>query len=455
MVGVISKGMNATVKRYAMNKLIEWKTMKRRKPLIICGARQVGKTWLMNEFGNACFENTAYINFENNDNMKTLFDGDYDVTRLIEGFRIESKQDIRPQTTLIIFDEVQEIPKALSSLKYFYENAPEYAIVTAGSLLGVAMHGGFSFPVGKVDYLELYPLSFQEFLEAIDEESLAEALRKKDWKLISAFSGKYKDLLRKYFYIGGMPEAILEYSDTRDFSKVRRVHEQILFTYERDFSKHASNSVVPRVRNIWNSVPAQLARENKRFTPGVMQKGARLSDYEVAMQWLLDCGVVYQVRHISKPSLPLSGYATKAFKIYLLDVGLLAAKAGLDVQSLLEGNRIFEEFKGSLTEQYVLQELVSNGVRLYYWASDGTAEVDFVFAHGSDVYPLEVKAEENLQAKSLKVYNGKYAPPVAIRTSMKDYRKYDWLLNIPLYAIGTDFLDDCPAITRDVSTCDG
>ena len=430
------------MKRYAIQRLVEWKNTKKRKPLIIRGARQVGKTWLMKEFGNTHFENMAYINFDNNERMKILFDGDYDISRLIDGLQLESGEKITPQTTLMVFDEVQEVPKALSSLKYFYENAPEYAIMAGGSLLGVALHKGTSFPVGKVDFCNLYPLNFCEFLEGIGEEGLVELLRKKDWKLIAAFATKFTDLLRKYYYVGGMPEAVAEYAETKDYAEVRRIHEQILFTYENDFSKHAPINVVPRIKNIWNSVPAQLSRENKKFSPGIVQKGSRLGDYEVALQWLLDCGLIYQVKQINKPSIPLSSYETTFFKIFIHDLGLLSTKTELDVKTLLEGNRIFEEFKGSLTEQYVLQEMISNGITPFYWSSSGTAEVDFVFKHESDVFPLEVKAEENLQSKSLKVYNEKYNPKICLRTSMRDYRKESWLMNIPLYAIGTDFLSE-------------
>ena len=429
------------MKRYIINRLIDWKSTKKRKPLIIRGARQVGKTWLMKELGSKHFENTAYINFDNNKRMKILFDGDYDIQRLIDGLQVETGEKINPQTTLIIFDEVQEVPKALSSLKYFYENAPEYAIIAGGSLLGVALHEGTSFPVGKVDFCNLYPLNFCEFLEAIGEENLVELLNKKDWKLITAFKTKYIDLLRKYYYVGGMPEATQEYAESRDYGKVRKIHEQILFTYEQDFSKHAPTSVVPRIRNIWNSVPAQLSRENKKFSPGIIQKGSRLKDYELALQWLFDCGLLYKVKQVSKPSIPLKNYETDFFKIFINDVGLLSTKSELDVKTLLEGNRIFEEFKGSLTEQYVLQEMISNGITPFYWSSNGKAEVDFVFKYESDVYPLEVKAEENLQSKSLKVYSEKFKPIIALRTSMKDYRRESWLINIPLYAIGTDFLN--------------
>jgi len=435
------------MKRYAIERLIEWKTAKKRKPLILRGARQVGKTWLMKEFGNTHFENMAYINFDNNERMRILFEGDYDIFRLIDGLQVESGEKINPQTTLLIFDEVQEVPKALSALKYFCENAPEYAIMAGGSLLGVALHKGTSFPVGKVDFCNLYPLSFCEFLEGIGEKGLVELLGNKDWKLIAAFATKFTDLLRKYYYVGGMPEAVDEYAQTKDYTAVRKIHEQILFTYEQDFSKHAPASVVPRIRNVWNSVPAQLSRETKKFSPGIVQKGSRLNDYELALQWLMDCGLLYKVKQVIKPSIPLISYETNFFKVYINDVGLLSTKSELDVKTLLEGNRIFEEFKGSLTEQYVLQEMVANGVTPFYWSSSGTAEVDFVFKHGSDVFPLEVKAEENLQSKSLKVYSEKFNPPVSLRTSMRDYRRESWLINIPLYAIGTDFLEGKDNIT--------
>ena len=430
------------MKRYAMEKLITWKTAKKRKPLIIRGARQVGKTWLMKEFGGAYFENTAYVNFDNNERMKNLFDGDYEIPRLIDGLQVESGVKINPQTTLIVFDEIQEAPKALSALKYFYENAPEYAVVAGGSLLGVALHKGTSFPVGKVDFIHLYPMSFCEYLEGIGEESLVDLLHKRDWKLISAFGSKFTDLLRKYYYVGGMPEAVAEYADSKDYAEVRKIQEQILFTYEQDFSKHTPVSVVPRIKKIWNSVPAQLSRENKKFSPGIVQKGSRLNDYELAIQWLLDCGLLYKVSQVSKPSVPLVSYETNFFKIFIHDVGLLSTKSELDVKTLLRGNRIFEEFKGALTEQFVLQEMVANGITPFYWSSSGIAEVDFVFKHGSDIYPLEVKAEENLQSKSLKVYSEKFNPLISLRTSMRDYRKEHWLINIPLYAIGTDFLNE-------------
>jgi len=432
------------MKRYAMEKLVNWKNSKKRKPMILRGARQVGKTWLMQELGKTHFQNTAYINFDNSSRMKSLFDENYDIPRLIEGLQIEANERIDPHNTLIIFDEVQEVPKALSSLKYFYENNPEYAIIAGGSLLGIAMHKNTSFPVGKVDFLNLYPLSFCEYLEGIGEQNLARLLLKRDWDLINAFSSKFSDLLRKYYFIGGMPEAIVEYADGGDYSKVRRIHEQILFAYENDFSKHPPTNTIPRINSIWKSIPSQLSRENKKFSPGIVKKGSRIHDFELALGWLEDCGLIYKVYQVSKPGVPLSSYQTHSFKLFMHDVGLLSAMSGLDIEVLLDGRRIFEEFKGALAEQYVLQEMLASGIMPTYWptywSSQGKAEVDFVFKHGSEIYPLEVKAEENLQSKSLKVYAEKYSPTISIRTSMRNYRKEARLINIPLYAIGTNFI---------------
>lgn len=429
------------MKRYAMKKLVDWKNAKKRKPMILRGARQVGKTWLMQEFGKTHFQNAAYINFDNNPRMAKLFDGNYDIPRLIDGLQVEAGERIDPHNTLVIFDEVQEVPKALSSLKYFYEKSPEYAIIAGGSLLGLAMRHGTSFPVGKVDFLSLYPLSFVEYLEGIGEQGLVDMLLKKDWELINVFSSKFIDTLRKYYFIGGMPEAIVEYTDSGDYAKVRRVHEQILFAYQNDFSKHPPINIVPRLNSAWKSIPAQLSRENRKFSPGIVKKGSRVHDYELALQWLEDCGLVYKVYQVSKPGTPLNSYQTHSFKLFMHDVGLLSTMSDLDIETLLDGHRIFEEFKGALTEQFVLQEMIAGGIVPSYWSSQGKAEVDFVFKHKSEIYPLEVKAEENLQSKSLKVYAEKYSPPISLRTSMRNYRKENWLMNIPLYAIGTDFLE--------------
>jgi predicted AAA+ superfamily ATPase len=424
--------------REAIKDLIKWKAEDPRKPLLIRGARQVGKTWLMKEFGKTHYEKLAYLNFDNNERMESLFGGNLDITRLITALQIESGVTIEANNTLIIFDEIQEVPRALMSLKYFYENAPQYHIVAAGSLLGAALHPGTSFPVGKVDFMDLYPLSFIEFLNATGNENLASLLAAKDFELITSFKGKYIDLLKQYYYIGGMPEAVSSFIETHDYTKVREVQNRLLMAYEQDFSKHAPNETVPRIRMLWTSIPAQLAKENRKFVYGLIRQGARAREYELAMQWLLDCGLIYRVGRITKPDMPLMAYQDfNAFKLFVLDVGLLSAMSGLDIKSLLEGNRVFEEFKGALTEQYVLQQIITNkDITPFYWTAEkSNGEIDFVFQSGVDIVPLEVKAAENLQAKSLKSYCLRYEPRYAIRTSMSDYRKEEWLTNLPLYAI--------------------
>ena len=424
--------------RDAMNDLLKWKDSSHRKPLIIRGARQVGKTWLMREFGKAHYEKYAYINFDNNERMESLFKGDIDIKRIITALQIETGVKIETNNTLIIFDEVQEVPRALTSLKYFCENAPDYHIVAAGSLLGVALHPGTSFPVGKVDFLTLYPLNFLEFLNATSNANLVELLKSKDFEMITSFKGKYIDLLKQYYYIGGMPEAVSGFAISNDFAAVREVQKKILTAYEQDFSKHAPNETVPRIRMLWTSIPSQLAKENRKFIYGLIRQGARAREYELAMTWLIDCGLIYRVGRVSKPDMPLMAYQDfNAFKLFVLDVGLLAAMSDLNLKSILEGNKIFEEFKGALTEQYVLQQLLTNSdIKPYYWSAEkSTGEIDFIFQNDNEIVPLEVKAAENLQAKSLKNYCLKYSPKHAIRTSMSDYRKEDWLTNVPLYAM--------------------
>lgn len=426
--------------RMAMEQLQAWKNKKRRKPLIIRGARQVGKTWLMKEFGANAYAQTVYVNFDNNQRMKNLFEGSLEVDRLITGLELYASHKIDPDHTLLIFDEVQEVPKALTSLKYFNEDAPQYQIICAGSLLGVALHQGTSFPVGKVDFLDLYPLSFFEFMLAMGKERYVDLLQTGNFDMASTFSQDYIDMLKHYYYVGGMPEAVQAFVENRDFNEAREIQQRILAAYEQDFSKHAPNEVVPRIRMLWNSVPAQLAKENKKFLYRLIREGARAKEYELAMLWLTDCGLIHQVHRVSAPSLPLKAYEDlKAFKLYLLDVGLLSCAVGLRQDVLLDGNALFQEFKGALTEQYVFQELnVMQGLRIYYWTAErGTAEVDFIIDTGSDVIPVEVKAETNLQAKSLKVYRDKFQPKQSIRTSMSDYRQESWLLNLPLWAVET------------------
>lgn len=425
------------MQRKILQSLQNWKQNPNRKPLIIQGARQVGKTWAMKHFGEQSFEQVAYINFDNNSRMKTLFSGDYDINRLILGLKIESGVDIQAHNTLIIFDEVQEVPQALSSLKYFYENAPEFYIVSAGSLLGVSLHHQVSFPVGKVDFLPLYPMDFHEFLRAMGKQDLVELLNLKDWSLISAMKSRYIELLRQYYFVGGMPEAVKVFIEAQNFDAVRQVQKNLLMAYEQDFSKHIRDGqTVQKVRSIWHSIPEQLAKENKKFIYANLQKGARSKDYEIALQWLKDSGLVHSVPRIKKPHLPLSAYQDNAFKLYGLDIGLLSAQSHLDASILLDGSRIFSEFKGALTEQYVLQQLIANQDNpVFYWATEkGTAEVDFVVQQKQAVIPIEVKAEENLKAKSLKVYVEQFQPECAFRFSMADYREQDWMVNVPLYA---------------------
>ncbi|MCD8075780.1 MAG: ATP-binding protein [Lachnospiraceae bacterium] len=425
------------MERLLMEELIKWKEKKTRKPLLIRGARQVGKTWIMKEFGRRYFKQSVYISFDNNERMKNVFSMDFDISRILSALKVESRMQINPEDTLLIFDEIQEVPKALTALKYFQENAPEYAIVAAGSLLGVALHEGTSFPVGKVDFLSLYPLTFREFLMAAGELELAELLQKNDFQMITAFSSKYADFLRKYYYVGGMPEAVCTYFETDDVYEVQNVQRQLLAYYANDFSKHAPTETVPRIQMVWNSIPMQLTKENKKFVYGIVREGARAKDFELAIQWLLDCGLVHKGYRVNKPGMPLISYMEmNSFKLYFLDVGLLSALCDLDARTLLEGNRVFTEFKGALTEQFVAQELSAAGMNLYYYLTENSSgEIDFVVQRHGHIIPVEVKAEENLHAKSLRSYCQKYQPDIAIRSSMSDYREQDWMVNVPLYAL--------------------
>jgi predicted AAA+ superfamily ATPase len=426
------------MKRNELAYLKDWAQSKSRKPLIIRGARQTGKTWLMKELGRTEYKKVAYINFESNATLKNLFTGNFDIKQIILVLEIETKLTIEADNTLIIFDEIQEAPGALTSLKYFQENAPEYHVIAAGSLLGVALNRNTSFPVGKVDFLDLYPLTFVEFLEALHELPLVDLLKKQDWPSITHFKSRYIERLKQYYYIGGMPEVVYTFSQHTNFEEVRTIQRRILIAYEQDFSKHAPIQIVPRIRMLWNSIPAQLAKENRKFIYGLVRQGARAKDYELAMSWLTDCGLIHKVNNVTKPSIPLKAYEDMgAFKLYLVDVGLLSAMVDLDVQSLLTGNDLLEEFKGALTEQYVLQQLITlRDVSTYYWSPENArAEVDFLLQIEGKVIPLEVKAAENLNAKSLRVYHQKYAPEVALRASLSDYRQEEWMTNWPLYAI--------------------
>ena len=424
--------------RFAMEKLLTWKEKNNRKPLIIMGARQVGKTWLMKEFGRICYEKVAYISFYNNKRMDDVFQMDFDIQRIIMNLNIESGVTITPENTLIILDEIQDTPKVLESLKYFCEEAPEYHVIAAGSLLGVAIHEGVSYPVGKVDILDLYPLSFREFLCAMGEKSLSDTLETKDYTLIDNFSDKYLFWLKNYYYIGGMPAVVEAFRIQKDYTEVRQIQSDIVRQYEGDFGKHVDARTLPRIRMVWDSIPMQLAKENKKFFFGQIKKGARSSEYEIAIQWLIDCGLVYKVSRVNEPRMPLKAYKSmNAYKLFILDVGLLGALSELTAESIIEGNDIFVEFKGALTEQYVLQQMIADTVYTpyYYGTENANFEQDFLIQKGNSIVPIEVKAETNLRSQSLKAYCDKFHPEEAVRFSTNKYIDQGWMKNIPLYAV--------------------
>lgn len=428
------------MRRFAMEKLLAWKNKKNRKPLIIMGARQVGKTWLMKEFGRQYYSKVAYISFYNNKRMKDVFEMDFDIQRIVMNLNIEAGVTITPEDTLILLDEIQDAPKVLESLKYFYEDAPEYHVIAAGSLLGVALHEGISYPVGKVELLDLYPLNFREFLCAMGEVTLSEALTARDFTIIDTFADKYIFWLKNYYYTGGMPAVVDFFREEKDYPTVRELQRDILRQYQGDFGKHVETKELPRIRMVWESIPIQLAKENKKFFFGQIKKGARSSEFEIAIQWLMDCGLVYKVNRINEPHVPLAAYKDfSAYKLFMMDVGLLGALSELDAQSILEGNDIFVEFKGALTEQYVLQQLISDTAYTpYYYGTDkATYEQDFMIQMGKSAVPIEVKAEANLRSQSLKAFCDKYKPDCAIRFSMQKFIDQGWMKNIPLYAVCT------------------
>lgn len=440
--------MEVCMERFAMKQLIAWKDNPRRKPLVVRGARQVGKTYLLKQFGERNFNQCIYLNFDKDANpqqggrLHNLFEGSLEPSRIISAIEILLETTIDPESTLLIFDEVQESPRALNSLKYFNEQAPEYMLIAAGSHLGIALHEDKSLPVGKVAFLYLYPMSFAEYLHALGRSGIASALEKTDWETISLVHDELVDLLKQYYCVGGMPEAVDEFLRSGSYFAVRDIQKDLLELYRADFSKHAPANQLARIWQVWDSIPIHLSRENKKFIWGVLKSGARSKDYEIALRWLSEYGVTYQVPLISKPAMPLSSYAHEsAFKLFLLDVGLLGAMAGLEIQSVLDGDTLFTEFKGALTEQYVCQELIaqSEGGRYsnkpYYWAAN-TAEVDFVVQSAGVIVPLEVKAAENLKSQSLKSYIQRYSPSVALRASLSRYREQELLTNIPLYSIG-------------------
>lgn len=434
------------MKRYAEQQLIEWKNSPLRKPLLVMGARQVGKTWLMQEFGRKHYKNVAFVSFDDNERMQQAFQGGYDVERLLMVIQAESGVMPQPGTTLIIFDEVQECPRALTALKYFCENAREYHVMAAGSLLGLQVHQGSGFPVGKVDMLHLYPMTFCEYLEAVGQESLVPMLKSADKEMINLFADRLADQLRQYYYVGGMPEAVSVFARTKNYELVRQVHHNLLDGYRRDFSKHAPKELSPRIGMIWESIPQQLSRENKKFMCSGVAPGMRMRDIELALQWLIDAGLIHKVSRVTKAAFPLAAYRDSVFKLFFIDVGLLAAMSDLQSRTIVEGNRIFTEFKGALAEQYVQQQLRATRHReLFYWSSNQSdAEINFAFACGVSVVPVEVKAEIKLRAKSLLNFCRKQEVPLALRTSMAPFEVNKLpasdgtefiLVDIPLYAI--------------------
>ena len=427
------------MERFLMDDLVGWKNSARRKPLVLNGARQVGKTWLLMEFGARHFESVAYVNLDNNLGLASQFDVGYDLPRILLMIQAESGQRVIPGKTLVVLDEVQECPKALTSLKYFCENAPELAVAAAGSLLGITFHEGTGYPVGKVDMLDLHPLSFREFLDATGNPMLREVVDSGDKQLLGSLVAKFRELLKQYYFVGGMPEAVATFVESADLSAVRAVQEGVLFGYERDISKHLGAAGAERALSAWRSLPAHLGQENKKFVFGHIGEGARARDYRSAITWLTQAGIATRVPRVSKPGVPLSAYADEsAFKLFSLDVGLLCALSRLDASSIVDGNALFTEFRGALTEQYVCQQLVSDcNLSPCYWSAENSrGEVDFLVQRGGRVYPIEVKAEENLRSKSLRAFSGRYPGTVPRRFSLSGFCDQGWMRNVPLYAIG-------------------
>lgn len=429
------------MKRAAFLSLKKWKTKEYRKPLIVYGPRQVGKTWLIQEFGKKEFQNYIYLNFEKTAGLRGIFEQDYNPERIIKILEIHSSQKVNSGKTLVIFDEIQEAEGGLTALKYFCEDRPDLHLIAAGSLLGISLARQKSFPVGKVEFLALKPLSFLEFLSAMEEDGLRRLIEGEDLNLAKPFGAKLQFLLKQYFFVGGMPESVQRFAQTNNFDEVRQIHNDILNAYERDFAKHAPGSTIPKIRAIWNSVVSQLSRENKKFVYGVVKEGARAKDYEGALEWLESYGIVNRVYRVSKPGRPLSAYADiKAFKLYLHDVGLLCSMAGLHEKVLLHNEEMFTEFKGALTEQFVLQELLARdrigNQKVWYWTNPaGKAELDFIFEHAGDIIPIEVKSSQNVQSKSLKIFIDKYPSLHGYRASLKPYRAEERLTNYPLFAV--------------------
>ncbi|MCD8210988.1 MAG: ATP-binding protein [Prevotella sp.] len=427
------------MERKIINHLLKWKNSQNRKPLLLLGARQVGKTWAMRHFGEREFQNVAYVNCDEQPLAKHLFDSDYDIPRIILAIQAITGTVVQPGKTLIILDELQEVPRGLNSLKYFQENAPQYHVIAAGSLLGITLKQGESFPVGKINMLHMYPMDFEEFLLAIGEEGMAKIFHQDNWEIIDILKTKFIDTLRQYYYVGGMPEVVANYIEQKDLTQVRVLQSEILETYRRDISKHTLKRESILIGQVLNSLPSQLVKENKKFIYNVIREGARAKSYELAIQWLIDAGIVHKVSRVSKIEIPIKFYEDiGAFKLFLLDLGLLGCMIDAPASLVLVSNDVFKEFKGALTEQYVLQQLIAMGIMPYYWSKEKTpAEIDFVVQSDSHVIPIEVKAEENVRARSLIEYiktHPKY-PLKGLRIYMKGYKDQEWMENIPLYGM--------------------
>lgn len=429
------------MKRNILGELLEWKRSDKRKPLILNGARQVGKTYILQEFGKKYYKNVAYVNCDRNDILRQIFAPDYDIPRIVRSLSALLDVHIVPEDTLVIFDEIQESPVILNSLKYFCENAPQYHVAVAGSLLGISLHGNTSFPVGKVDMIKMYPMTFDEFLLAIGQSRLVSLLRAGDNSLTDALAMRFIDCLRQYYFVGGMPAAVLEYSETGNLQAVRAIQQQILFDYRRDFSKHAPVKEVPRINMVWDAIPSQLAKENKKFIYGAVRKGARASDFEIAIQWLIDVGLVYRVHRATTPSIPLKFYEElSTFKLFMLDVGLMGAMADVPAESVIIGENIFREYKGAFTELFVYTQLIPQRLPVYYHSSnDSRVEIDFLVQSGNRIIPIEVKAEVNVKSKSLRTYIDKYPTLKGLRLSMLPHSNQGWMENVPLYDVNFFF----------------
>lgn len=427
--------------RNVMEQLKAWKNKDRRKPLVLAGARQVGKTYILKEFGRQEFANVAYINCDDNEPAKDLFVQDYDMQRIILAIGAITQQSIEAGKTLIILDEIQESPRGLSVLKYFHENAPQYHVAVAGSLLGITMHRGESFPVGKVDILNIYPMTFDEFLLAKGKTQMVDILRSKDWATIKLLRSEYIKALREYYFVGGMPEAVKEFIETNDAMKVRSLQNDILYTYQKDISKHVPAAESSRINMAWHSMPSQLVKENKKFIYGVAKQGGRAKDFEVAIQWLMDAGLVYKAERVLQPKMPLKFYVdVSSFKLFLLDCGLLGAMSETPPHSLLVANNGMEESKGAFTENYVMSQLVATrSTSVFYYSNDAKLELDFLIQQGSEIIPIEAKAEENLRSKSLASFINSHPDLHGLRFSMSDYQVQEWMTNVPLYAVSTYF----------------